>query len=120
MRYRKLSPTGDYVFGQGGQDYYANSPEAVGQAVETRLLLATEEWFLDTTTGTPYSTQVLGKGTENLYDLAFRERIINTPGVTSITTYESALDPNTRRLTVAGTVDTLYGSTPFAATLVVQ
>lgn len=109
MKYRKLSPTGDYTFGQGPSEFLVDSPEAVAQAVQTRLALFTGEWFLDTTDGTPYSTQILGTGTQGLYDQAIQERIIATPGVTSITEYSSTL--NNRALSVNATISTLYGVT---------
>ena len=37
MKYRKLTENGDYAFGRGGADMHADTPEAVGQAVLTRL-----------------------------------------------------------------------------------
>lgn len=109
MRYRQLSPDADYVFGQGAGEFLVNTPEAVAQAVQTRLLLAQGEWYLDQTEGTPYSTQILGTGTQDLYDQAIKERILGTPGVTAIVSYASLLDAD-RALTVACTIDTLYGT----------
>lgn len=109
MRYRSLSPEGDYVFGQGSTEFLINSPAAVAQAVRTRLLLEAGEWYLDLTEGTPYSTQILGAGTQALYDQAFQERILDTPGVTTIDDYSSILDQN-RRLSVSANISTLYGA----------
>ena len=40
MKYRKLTENGDYAFGRGGADMHADTPEAVGQAVLTRLRLS--------------------------------------------------------------------------------
>lgn len=104
-----LSPTGDYIFGQGMGEFLINTPQAVAQAVQTRLQLSQGEWFLDTAEGTPYATQVLGAGTLDLYDQAIKERILETPGVTGFVSYASLLD-DSRRLTVVCTIDTLYGS----------
>ena len=109
MKYRALSPTGDYVFGQGPSEFLSNSPATVAQAVRTRLLLFTGEWFLDLNEGTPYEQKILGKNTQPLYDQAFRERILGTPGVLSITDYASYLSAD-RHLSVQATIDTLYGS----------
>lgn len=108
MRYRKLSSTNDYVFGQGVPEFLVDTPEAVGQAVRTRLRLSTGEWFLDTTEGTPYATEILGAGTQALYDSAIKERVIGTPGVTSIDVYSSSLGQN-RALSVTMTISTQYG-----------
>ena len=55
MRYRKLDAAGDFVFGHGAADYHRDSPEAVAQAVLTRLKLHRGEWFLDRSEGTPYT-----------------------------------------------------------------
>jgi hypothetical protein len=109
VRYRKLSPDGDYVFGQGSQNFYIDVVEAVGQAIKTRLGLATGEWFLDITEGTPYSTQILGKNTDSLYDAAIQSRILGTEGVTNLAGYNSNLNRDTRVLEVSATVDTIYG-----------
>lgn len=112
MRYRKLSTTGDYVFGQGKNEFYVNVPDAVAQAVKTRLLLLTGEWFLDKTEGTPYSSEVLGTGTQTLYNLAIRNRILDTQGVTGISSYSSNINPATRELDISATISTVYGQTP--------
>lgn len=109
MRYRALSPDGDYTFGRGSSNFLTNSPEAVAQAVKTRLALLTGEWFLDTTAGTPYATEVLGTGTRETYDEAIRERILGTEGVTEITDYSSTFSGETRHLSVTATIDTVYG-----------
>ncbi len=110
MRYRTLSATGDYVFGQGTIEFLVDSPEAVAQAVQTRLLLMTGEWFLDSTEGTPYNTEILGEHTQGLYDQAIKERILDTPGVVAIIEYVSVVDQN-RNLIVAATISTQYGPT---------
>lgn len=115
MRYRKLDPDGDYTFGHSARDMLANTPETVAQAVRTRLLLLRGEWFLDISSGTPFSTEILGAGTAQTYDLAIRERILDTQGVTGIAAYESTLAG--RALTVTATIDTQYGQTTLSTAL---
>lgn len=110
MRYRKQTSTGDYVVGQGQGTFFVNDPDGVAQAVKTRLLLITGEWFLDTTEGTPYLQEVLGVGTKPIYDAAIRERILDTEGVNSLVDYSSDLNPTTRKLSVNATIDTIYGN----------
>jgi hypothetical protein len=117
MRYRKLDANGDYSFGNQQADFYVNTPDAVAQAVLTRLTLITGEWFLDTTEGTPWATEVLGKYTQGAYDIVLKERIVGTPGVQSLDAYTSALDRNARKLTVQASITTVYGTTTFQATL---
>lgn len=117
MIYRKLTPTGDYTFGQQSNNFYANVPAAVAQAVKTRLSLSQGEWFLDTTIGTPYKTKVLGKGTTGMYAQAIRQVILNTQGLTGLTYFSSSVDPITRAASVSGTINTQYGATPIQVTL---
>ncbi|AOK62008.1 hypothetical protein WM29_23045 [Burkholderia ubonensis] len=117
MRYRKLDADGDYVFGGGDADFFVNVPEAVAQAVQTRLRLLRGEWFLDTTVGMPWATDVLGKYTSGIYDAAIRQCILGTQGVTEITSYSSSVDPETRALTVSATINTIYGTTTVQSTL---
>lgn len=111
MRYRKLGPDGDYSFGNGQLDFYRDTPEAVGQLVETRLLLWLGEWFLDINDGTPYMQGVMGKKSLTLANNTIQQRILGTDGVTAITNFQSSVDPNTRKLTVSCDIDTIYGPT---------
>lgn len=117
MRYRALSDDGDYTFGRGQGNFLVDSSAAVAQAVRTRLALATGEWFLDSSEGTPYSTQVLGVRTAATYDPALRGRILGTPGVRALLSYESTRDPDIRKLTVRALADTIYGQTMVTQTL---
>lgn len=111
MRYRKLSPTGDYVFGNGQLDFYRDVPEAVGQAVKTRLLLWTGEWFLNIDSGTAYMQGILGKKSIEQANVVIQDRAITTEGVRNIENYQSALDDATRKMTVSFNVNTIYGPT---------
>lgn len=113
MRYRKLDAAGDYTIGA----FYVNEPLAVGQAVRTRLALFAGEWFIDTTDGTPWRTDVLGKFTKGTYDTILRQRILGTAGVLQIASYSSAFDARTRTLTYTATLDTAYGQASLTGTL---
>lgn len=111
MRYRKLTEDGDYSFGQGQLNFWRDVPEAVAQAVKTRLLLWTGEWFLDTTDGTPYMLGILGKHSQTTADVTIQDRIENTQGMVNIESYESEINPDTRDMSVITTLNTLYGPT---------
>ena len=115
MRYRKLDENGDYSFGGQQADYYRDTPLAVAQAVQTRLMLFRGEWFLDTTDGTPWMTEVLGKNTRATYDAAIRQRILGTPGVIELVSYSSDLDTDARQVAIAATINTVYGQTTVQA-----
>ncbi len=115
MRYRALDADGDMTFGLGPRNFLVNTPEAVAQAVMTRLRLLAGEWFLDSEEGTPYTTQILGRNTEATYDQAIRERILDTQGVTALASYSSSLVG--RRLSVDATIDTIYGQATLSEVL---
>lgn len=108
MRYRKLDAEGDMVFGHGRDDYLSKT-EAVAQSVLTRLRLWKSEWYLDTEEGTPYMTDVLGKGTESSSVAALQSRVLDTPGVRSILEIHATQDPETRQASFSMTLDTIYG-----------
>jgi hypothetical protein len=111
MRVRALSATGDMTFGQSQLNYLINTPQAVAQSAQTRLLLFLGEWFLDSSQGTPWDTQVLGKYTQGLYDSVIQSRITQTAGCTGIVpgSYSSVLDTVKRTLTISCQINTQYG-----------
>ena len=111
MRYRKLTADGDYTFGNGQLDFYRDTPETVGQAVKTRILLWLGEWFLNTDEGTPFMLTVLGKHSKASADATIKERILTTQGVTEIESYESEIDAETRTLSINAVINTIYGAT---------
>lgn len=110
MRYRKLDDDGDYSFGQGQNNFHINTPEGVAQAVMTRLKFWVGEWFADTSDGTGWTTDVLGKYTDHLFELMIRQRILETQGVLSVDSFDSQFDGETRKLSIQSTITTIYGS----------
>ena len=117
MRYRKLDSDGDMQFGDSGLNFYTDVPEAVAQAVKTRLGLWLEEWFLDVTDGTPWAQLVLGRHTEQTFANAIKKRILNTEGVESIENIEFQQDLDKRALTFQCTLNTAYGSITLQETM---
>lgn len=116
MKYRKLTDTNDYRFGTFNQ-FHEDTAEGVVQAVRTRLLLHTGEWFLNTDEGTDYKGSVQGFGTAGVRDLMMQERILQTAGVSGITDYSSSLDPRTRSWSMNCTITTIYGPAELALEL---
>jgi hypothetical protein len=120
MRYRKLAQPpninvfnyqgGDYVMGHGSSDFWINVPDAPAQAALTRMYLFLGDWFLDTSDGTPWNTQVLGHYTRNTRDPAIQSRILGTQGVKAILVYSSNVARDTRAFTVNAEIDTIYGA----------
>lgn len=111
MRYRREDNNGDYTFGQGDDTWLVNSPETVAQAVKTRFELWYGQWFLDTTDGTPWIQSVLGKQKPEVYNLAIRQRILETRGVNQITEFSSTINTSSRRVVFTATISTIYGQT---------
>lgn len=109
MRYRKLTPSGDMSFGHQQRDFYRDEPNAVAQAIQTRLRLWLGEWFIDQTDGTPYVQAVLGKHTQDGAAYALRARILETPGVTGLTEFELRVSTDQRTAFVDAHVQTAYG-----------
>jgi hypothetical protein len=115
MRTRPLSPLGDYTI---GQPWYVNNVQAVEQSIGTRLKLWLSEWFLDTTDGTPYLTEILGERYNKTPDAAIKRRILGTPGVKQILSYSSSFSGSPSRiLTVNVTVQTIYSVTPVSVSI---
>lgn len=102
------------TFGSQQGDFLRDSPEAVAQAVITRLRLWVGEWFLDTSEGTPYTRAVLGKYTRQTIEPAIRQRILDTANVTAITALDLQVDPDTRTATIQAAIDTAFGPTTLA------
>lgn len=113
MRYRKLDSNGDHTFGNGQADFYRDSPDAVAQAVRTRLMLWRGEFFLDTEEGTAWLQGVIGNHPPATRDTVIRTRIMNTEGFKEFISYESIFNPDTRRLIISTTISTIYGETTF-------
>lgn len=104
IRYRMLDANDDYVFGQGPSEFLVDSPQAVLQAIRTRFRLFEGEFFIDTSAGTPWFTDILGENTQPLYDAAIQERILATIGVASLSEYASVLNKDSRGLSVQARV----------------
>lgn len=87
-----------------------NTPEIVAQQAKSRLMLWLGEWFLDTSEGTPWLQDVIGRDTN--YDLEIQSRILSTTGVIEISDYSSSI--TNRLLQVNCAISTIYGTTPLS------
>ena len=105
MRYRKEDADGDYVFGAAAV-FMIDSPEAVTQAVRTRMRLYAGEWILDKREGLDL-TLILGYGTQTTRDREVQRRISRTAGVRRIISYTSNVEA--RGFRVEARVETDYG-----------
>lgn len=78
--------------------------ELTRQRVEITLRTFLNEWFYDTTFGTPYFESIFGKNKRNSADLAIKTTVLNVEGVVQIISYISLLDKTLRTLTISMTV----------------
>ena len=125
MRVRQLSDTGDMRFGASGLDFLINSPAAVAQVVQTRLLLYLGSWYLDTTLGFPWLEGVIGKHSQDSADQVIQDYVRDTTGsvngqdvslVLSILSYSSTSNPTTRNYSATMEIDTIFGPTTVTIT----
>lgn len=91
--------TNDWFLEPDGTLSMVQDAEAVGQHARNRVKLFYGEWFLDTECGVPWLDEIMGKA----YDPALNEsilkaEIINTDGVTEITSFSSDFERRTREL----------------------
>lgn len=111
MLLRKLDNNGDMQFGNGTANFYKDTPEAIAQNIYTRLKLWLGEWYLDTDEGTDWLGKCLGKNSMDSALLEIKQRILGTTGVNSIQNFSASIEPTSRKLTITGTVNTIYGDT---------
>ena len=106
MRYREHDENGDYVF-TGNPLFLVDNREAVAQAIESRMHLYVNEWFLDKREGLDLGN-ILGFHTANLRDIEIKRRILNTEGVQTLISYESTILGG-RSFRVNVSVHSIYG-----------
>lgn len=110
MKYREQDADGDYVFA-GTSRFLTDSPEAVVQAIKTRMTLHKGDWFVDLREGLDLG-KILGYHTQNTRDLEIKRRITGTKGVTLLVAYNSVVTPE-RNFIVTATVNTQFGLIQF-------
>ena len=108
MKYRRLTETGDYTFGNNQYDYISGD-EAVAQAIKTRLLLFYGEWFENISIGIPYFQSILGQVSDDSLKLSIvqlvSERVLE---ITEVSNIESVVvSTNGRNLRLDVTVTTV-------------
>lgn len=112
MRYVAEDEDGDWSLVGGDLPVLQDRIEAVQLAIENRLGLFLAEWFLAPDDGTPWLEKIVGANTESTRDIALKEIILGTTGVTELASYSSSLDTSTRVFTVQAVATSLYGPVP--------
>lgn len=111
---RKMSSTGDYVFGHGSADYYRDVPNAVGQRAGTRLRMFAGEWFLDLTDGTPWFQEILQHNDYALAAAVLLDRIVSTPFAVSVENFNPVFKSADRSFDANGLLHTQFGIVYFS------
>jgi hypothetical protein len=116
---RRLSPTGDFTYGQNGQDFITDN-EAVRQLIQTRMQLYRGAFWRDINAGFPLSDILGGSASPerlSAIDNAIRAVILGTEGVLGIVSYSSTFDPTTRAYSYTSVVQTIYSTTEISGVL---
>lgn len=108
MKVRGLNSVGDWQFGRGKQSYKADL-DALKQSILTRLRQWRGDCFFALDDGVDWNNY-LSRGTKDRLDLDVKRVILQTGGVLKISAYESTLDRDTRNLSIAANVATVYGT----------
>jgi hypothetical protein len=108
MIVRGLDVNNDWTFGSGKQNYLSDA-DAVKQCVMTRLKSWKGNCFFDLEAGVDWNNY-LDIGTKTLLDLDIKRVILGTDKVLKISSYNSTLDTENRKLTVSAKVETFYGT----------
>ena len=107
MTVRRLEGGGDIA--TSGTQFETGAFE-IAQTVKTRLALFVGEYFRDTTQGTPWFQQILGKvANPELRDSAIKRIIIQTLGVIGISSFETEFERSGRLFTVTVSIITQFG-----------
>lgn len=111
IRVRRLDENWDPCFGNGQNDYVFDG-EAVAQIIESRLRLWLQEWWEDQDEGLPMFQKILGKmgSSQAIADRLIQKRILETPYVTGLVSFESSFDISTRAYICSAYVNTEFGT----------
>lgn len=113
--------THDLVFENGEllivEDTDGN-PEQIVQNLRTRLLFFRGEWFLDTSVGLPYFTDIMVKSPNIPHiEAVIKLEILEVSGVLEITQFDLNFDIAARKMTINFAVSTMYGNAQLTETI---
>jgi hypothetical protein len=108
MKYRRLTDDGDYTFGFGNNCFISDT-DAVAQAIGTKMNMFKGDYWADQSEGLPFFQKIAGNSDKNTVDSLLEARILETPGVSSISSISSSIA--NRKYTATITVVTAYSTT---------
>lgn len=96
---RNGSDPADIYLDQYNDLALVRNSEAIGQHARQRLMTFSGEWFLDIFAGVPWLREILGKSYDPvLAEAVIKKEILDTDGVTEITTFSTRFERETRNL----------------------
>lgn len=96
----KLTPSGDVAI-ENDDLVLVDGADAIAQEITIRLKFFLDEWFLDKRQGVPYFEKILGqKPRLPVIKAIFRDAILSTPGVQSVSDLSVTYDGVGRVLSV--------------------
>lgn len=100
----------DLYLAEDGNIALAHDAEVVGQHARQRLMTFAGEWFLDTTIGVRWLQEIMGRQQNlPLAEALVKSEILDTDGVTAITSFSIGYERTLRRIDVTRThVATVY------------
>ena len=92
--------------------------DGLRQKLMIKLQFFYGEWYLDTTKGIKYYTDILIPNPElNKVQAILKAAITDTEGVNSLLSFDAKFDPSGRSLSVKFKADTVYGNLTIGTTL---
>lgn len=109
MLFRGIDGDGDWRFGQGLQDYFFGD-QAIAANIATNLRFFLNDFFAAMDKGIDWWNLLGSKnpGATNNILLQTRQTIINCYGVVKINSVNAFFDPNSRRLTLSYSIQSIY------------
>ncbi len=107
MIFRTLTADGDWTFGKGINSY-SQKLDAIVLNVKTRLKSWKNNCFFAPAEGIDYSNY-LGYGTKVFLDSNIKRVILKSEGVISLSSFDSVLATDERKVTIKAGINTIYG-----------
>ena len=109
MIIRALSPTGDWTFGQGKQNYLS-SQKAINENIQTRLLEFYNNAFWNMNAGADWPRLLGTPGTKQEIVLTCRAIILQSYGVIAVSSISVTYLGSTRNISMEFNISTIYTS----------
>lgn len=116
MIFRNLDSNGDWTFGSGQQNYlYGES--AIDLNIKTRLYSWLGDCFFALNAGIDWANRLGSKNQKVLLDQDTKRIILQSYGVTGITSFNSSLNPDTRAYSANYIITTIFSPVTGSVTI---